>query len=108
MAAPGKPHGPRATGVHAGAASADEAGRPTSADADADAEVEVNRSLHDVLDLMAHKTERLKVVLDYYRLVELPDKDARIRQLIAEIDRRQDKLDELKRLILETRDDPEH
>jgi hypothetical protein len=111
MAAPAKSRGPKATGTAAAEEPTAEEGRERVSDSDAidrSDELEVNRSLDEVMDLMAHETERLKVVLEYYRLVDAPNKQERIRHLVREIDRRQDRLEELKQLILAASEDPEH
>ena len=68
----------------------------------------VDPDLQDVLSLMAEEVERLKESLEYYRLTDHPDKEARIRWHVDEIDRRQDALEDLKALILQTSDDSEH
>lgn len=65
-------------------------------------------TLQDMLSLMAQEVERLQVSLEYFRLTDHPDKEERIRWHVMEIDRRQDRLEELKALILQTSDDAEH
>lgn len=80
---------------------------PTEAATDA-FEGEINTSLDEVLDLLAQEVERLKVALEFYRLSELPDKDAHIRWHVQQIDARQDRLDDLKQLILARGGDSVH
>ena len=53
-------------------------------------------TLQDMLSLMAQEVERLQVSLEYFRLTDHPDKEERIRWHVMEIDRRQDRLEELK------------
>ena len=65
-------------------------------------------NLQDVLTMMAEEVERLKTSLEYFRLTDYPDKEERIRWHVMEIDRRQDRLEELKALILRTGEDSEH
>jgi hypothetical protein len=65
-----------------------------------DLEEQLNTSLNDVLDLLAHEIERLKVELEFYRLSQHPEK-ARLERLYVErIDARQDRLEEIKALIM--------
>jgi len=63
-------------------------------------EEEINTSLDEVLDLLALEVERLKTALDYYRLSNHPDKDEFIRWHVSQIDLRQDRLEEIKTMIL--------
>ena len=72
---------------------------PTSDDAH-----ELNASLDEVLDLLALEVERLKESLEFYRLSEHPDKEQLIRWVVQQIDLRQDRLEDIKALIL-ARDD---
>ena len=65
-----------------------------------DADDELNTNLHEVLDLMSQQVERLKVSLDFFRLAEHENKEQIIRWHVREIDERQDRMDELKALIL--------
>ena len=63
-------------------------------------ESEINTSLDEVLDLLAQEVERLQVALEYYRLSEHPDKEQLIRWHVQQIDARQDRLEDIKALIL--------
>ena len=63
-------------------------------------EGEINTSLDEVLDLLAQEVERLQVALEYYRLSEHPDKEQLIRWHVQQIDARQDRLDDVKAMIL--------
>ena len=65
-----------------------------------DADAELNTNLHEVLDLMSQQVERLKTSLDFFRLSEHQNKEEIIRWHVREIDERQDRMDELKALIL--------
>lgn len=76
--------------------------------ADGDTSEPVNNSLDDVLALMVREVQRLQEALEYYRLSEHPDKDAIIRWHVQQIDQRQDRLADLKALMLAERDDLEH
>lgn len=68
---------------------------------DADAfEAEINTSLDEVLDLLAQEVERLQVALEFYRLGEHSDKERLIRWHVQQIDDRQDRLEDIKDLIL--------
>ena len=62
---------------------------------------DVNADLSDALNLMLEEVERLKVSLEYFRLTDTPDKTDRIRWHVSEIDRRQDKIELLKTILLE-------
>ena len=91
----------------------DSTDKPTDTDVQSDgAEPEHddldNLDLQDVLSMMAEEVERLKVSLEYFRLTDHPDKEERIRWHVEEIDRRQDRLESLKALILASSDDNEH
>ena len=65
-----------------------------------DADAELNTNLHEVLDLMSQQVERLKASLEFFRLSDHQNKDEIIRWHVREIDERQDRMDELKALIL--------
>ncbi len=65
-----------------------------------DLEEHLNRSLEDVLDLLARDVERLKAELEYWRLSGHPNKDHLIRRYVARIDARQDRMEEVKAMIL--------
>ena len=67
----------------------------------------VNQNLDDVLDLMLAEVERLKASLEFVRMMDVEDKQQRIRWHVIEIDRRQDRIEELKALLLD-RGDFEH
>ena len=68
----------------------------------------INESLDDVIDLLTREIERLKVSLENYRLSEHPQRAEIIRWHVRSLDERQDALDELKALILATREDDPH
>jgi uncharacterized small protein (DUF1192 family) len=75
-------------------------GAGPQAAADDELEEQLNTSLNDVLDLLAHEIERLKAELEFYRLSQHPEK-ARLERLYVErIDARQDRLEEIKALIM--------
>jgi hypothetical protein len=61
---------------------------------------EINTSLDEVLDLLAQEVERLKVALEYYRLSDHPEKENLVRWHVQQIDQRQDRLEDIKSLIL--------
>jgi len=98
---------PDATALPGDAAAADP---PHSADSHPPESLDnsLNNSLDDVLALMAVEVERLQEALQYFRQSQHPDKDAIIRWHVQQIDLRQDRLSELKALILADRDDIEH
>lgn len=75
---------------------------------DDDLEQELNTSLHDVMDLMAAEVERLQAALEHYRLSDHPEKEQLIRWHVRQIDRRQDRLSQLKQMILSADDGAEH
>ena len=58
-----------------------------------------NERLEDVVRLLRDEVERLELQLDNQRLLDHPQKDAIVRDLIRTIDARQDRLDELLALI---------
>ena len=78
--------------------------RGESAEATSDDVSDLNASLDEVLDLLALEVERLKESLEFYRLSEHPDKEQLIRWVVQQIDLRQDRLEDIKALIL-ARDD---
>ncbi len=67
----------------------------------------INSSLHDVLDLLAAQVEKLKASLEFHRLSN-PDKTDVIRWHVEQIDQRQDRMEEVKQMILVGRDDTLH
>ncbi|NOX50040.1 MAG: hypothetical protein GXP16_05815 [Gammaproteobacteria bacterium] len=69
---------------------------------------EVNASLIDVLDLLAQEVERLKVGLEWCRLSQHADKERLISWYVQQIDMRQDRLEEMKAVILASGDDAVH
>ena len=71
-------------------------------------ETEINTSLDEVLDLLAQEVERLQVALEYYRLSEHPDKQQLIRWHVQQIDARQDRLEDIKAMILSRGEDSVH
>ena len=71
-------------------------------------EAEINTSLDDVLDLLAQEVERLQAALEYYRLSEHPDKERLIRWHVQQIDIRQDRLEDVKAMILSRGGDAVH
>ncbi len=79
-----------------------------SAGAGAGMEEEINTSLDEVLDLLAQEVERLQVALEFYRLSDHPDKDKLIRWHVQQIDARQDRLEDIKALILSRGGDAVH
>ncbi len=68
----------------------------------------VNTSLGDVLNLLAQEVERLKASLEFYRNSSADNAADLVRWHVQEIDRRQDRMDELKDPILSSRDTPLH
>ncbi len=71
-------------------------------------EEELNASLSDVLDLLAQEVERLKVGLEWCRLSQHADKERLISWYVQQIDIRQDRLEEMKAIILASGDDAVH
>lgn len=71
-------------------------------------ETEINTSLDEVLDLLAQEVERLQVALEFYRLSDHADKEKLIRWHVQQIDTRQDRLEDIKSLILAGGKDWEH
>lgn len=65
----------------------------------------LNASLRDVAALMAQELERLQLELETLRLLKQRASDARIRDLVARIDLRQDRLAEVMQLIAAQDDD---
>jgi hypothetical protein len=65
-------------------------------------------SLDGVLDLLVQEVERLQLALETYRLSDHPDKQALIRWHVQQIDMRQDRLEELKQMILQNNDGAVH
>ncbi|NKC01108.1 MAG: hypothetical protein GKR90_21795 [Pseudomonadales bacterium] len=64
-------------------------------------ESELVSSLSDVLDLLALQVEHLQTSLDFLRLSEdAVERDERIRWHVRQIDLRQDRMDEVKSMIL--------
>ena len=85
-----------------------DAGQVNVAQAEDAFETEINTSLDEVLDLLAQEVERLQVALEYYRLSEHPDKEQLIRWHVQQIDARQDRLEEIKAMILSRGEDSVH
>ena len=75
-------------------------GGQTNIPAEDTLEAEINTSLDEVLDLLAQEVERLQAALEFYRLSEHPDKEQLIRWHVQQIDARQDRLDDIKAMIL--------
>jgi hypothetical protein len=69
---------------------------------------QLNTSLDEVLDLLAEEVERLKESLEFYRLSEHPEKEQLIRWVVQQIDMRQDRLEDIKAMILARDDDAVH
>lgn len=69
---------------------------------------EINTSLYDVLDLLATQVEKLQASLEFYRLSKRPDRQEIVRWHVEQIDHRQDRMDEIKSLILASREDGVH
>lgn len=65
-------------------------------------------TLDGVLDLLVQEVERLQIALETYRLGDHPDKQALIRWHVQQIDMRQDRLEELKQMILHNNDGAVH
>jgi hypothetical protein len=64
---------------------------------------DLDLSLDDMVDLLSREIERLKVSLEMYRLLDHPQKQDIIRRHVSALDERQDRLDELKDLLLARR-----
>lgn len=75
---------------------------PTNSELGADADV--NESLDDVLELLWHQVERLKVGLEHCRLTEHPNRQAMIRWHVEQIDERQARIDEVQQMILHNKE----
>ena len=83
--------------------------RPAASDEPDELEAELNRSLGDVLDLLAGQVEYLKESLEFLRLSrDVEDRDAKIRWHVQQIDLRQDRMDEIKAMILASDGSEEH
>ena len=83
--------------------------RPNTTDEPDDLEAELNRSLGDVLDLLASQVEYLKESLEFLRLSEkVEDREAKIRWHVQQIDLRQDRMDEIKAMMLAGDDSEVH
>ena len=54
-----------------------------------------NDSLSDLIALLEAEVERLKVDLETFRLSQHPSRDRIVRELVDQIDARQDRLEEL-------------
>ena len=61
---------------------------------------DLDLSLDDAVNLLAREIERLKASLEMYRLLDHPQKAEILRRHISALDERQDRLDELKELLL--------
>ncbi len=75
------------------------------------ADDDLNKSLDDVLLLMSDEVDRLKASLEFLRNSNHQpeaEKGALIRWHVQQIDHRQDRIEELKRLILASRGGVEH
>lgn len=77
-------------------------------DAPDELEAALNTSLSDVLDLLAAEVERLKAALEFHRLSDAPDAAEKVRWHVQQIDARQDRMEELKALILASGDTRQH
>lgn len=73
---------------------------PTPIKAGRIAESDLDLSLDDMVDLLAREIERLKASLEMYRLLDHPQKEQIIVRHVQALDERQDRLDELKELLL--------
>ena len=83
--------------------------RPTAPDESDELEAELNRSLGDVLDLLASQVEYLKESLEFLRLSsDVEERDAKIRWHVQQIDLRQDRMEEIKVMILAGDGSEEH
>ncbi len=63
-------------------------------------EPDLDLSLDDMVDLLAREIERLKASLEMYRLLDHPQKEQIIIRHVQALDERQDRLDEVKDLLL--------
>ena len=70
----------------------------------ADDENDLNRSLDDVVELLAREIERLKESLETYRLSKHPNRQEIIRWHVRTLDERQDTLEELQAMLLAQRE----
>ena len=73
----------------------------------ADNENDLNRSLDDVVELLAREIERLKESLETYRLSKHPNRQEIIRWHVRTLDERQDTLEELQAMLLAQRESAE-
>lgn len=73
-----------------------------------EADEDINTSLYDVLDLLATQVEKLQASLEFYRHSKRPDRQEIVRWHVEQIDHRQDRMDEIKSLILASREDGVH
>ena len=67
-----------------------------------------NNDLYDVMNLLVAEVERLKEALEFYRMSDVENKDTLVRQHVRQIDERQDRLDEVKRMIVTRQDGSVH
>ncbi|MBV1904797.1 MAG: hypothetical protein KUG75_01870 [Pseudomonadales bacterium] len=63
----------------------------------------INESISDVICLLEREIERLKASLETFRIIEHKQKDELIRWHIRTLDERQDMLDDLRRMSIESR-----
>ncbi len=70
---------------------------------DNDDDEDLNRSLDDVIDLLAREIDRLKESLETYRLSKHPNRQDIIRWHVQALDERQDTLEELRTLLIAQR-----
>lgn len=65
---------------------------------------DLNRSLDDVVELLAREIARLKESLETYRLSQHPKRQEIIRWHVHTLDERQDALEELQAMLLAQRE----
>ena len=82
----------------------DSGDKPLAVDRSAQQDEELNRSLDDVVELLAREIERLKESLETYRLSRHPKRQEIIRWHVHTLDERQDALEELQAMLLAQRE----
>ena len=82
----------------------DSGDKPSAMDQSVAKDAELNRSLDDVVELLAREIERLKESLETYRLSQHPKRQEIIRWHVQTLDERQDALEELQSMLLAQRE----
>lgn len=78
----------------------DGAGKPGPLKAGPVSSDDLDLSLDDMITLIEREIERLKASLEMYRLLDHPQKEQLIIRHVQALDERQDRLDELKAMLM--------